>query len=306
MTADTRIGIVTIVRGRHHHLEAHLAAIRRSERPADVHVVVAMADAVAADLARGARSANTVVVREVDVPADGELPLAQARNVGADAAIKAGCELLVFLDVDCLVSRAGIGRYEQSWRRVRDRHDAPVLLSGPVAYLPPLSPGSTYPLDGLDGLARPHPARPAPRPGRLEAASDLRLFWSLSFAMGADDWRSVGGFTPDYRGYGGEDTDFAMHVAQQQGVMYWVGGADAFHQHHPVESPPVRHLASIVRNANQFHRRWGWFPMEGWLDDFEGLGLARHDAGADRWVVVADEPAVVAHVGLDHPVDREA
>ena len=35
----------------------------------------------------------------------------------------------------------------------------------------------------------------------------------------------------------------------------------------------MHHLASIVRNANVFHDRWGWFPMEGWLAEFE----ARHE-----------------------------
>lgn len=249
----------------------------------------------------------------VALPADGELPLAAARNAGAHEAIERGCDLIVFLDVDCLVSRFALGRYVRAWRRVRGSHERPVLLSGPVTYLPPLAPGQTdYPPAGLETLARPHAARPAPRPGRVVRALDLRLFWSLSFALAAEQWDDIGGFAGDYRGYGGEDTDFALRVAAVGGTLYWVGGADVFHQHHEVERPPVRHLGSIVRNANHFRELWGWFPMEGWLSAFERLGLVHRDRASQRWLVVEgggvgdEEAAVVNDVLVDHPVDREA
>lgn len=267
-----------------------------------------MGDPEVAPLVEGgplARDGVDVVTRELETPVDGELPLAAARNVGADEAIGRGCDLIVFLDVDCLVSVDALGRYEWAWRRTRGRRRRPVLLSGAVSYLPPLSPGQVaYPAAGLASLARPHAARPSPGPGRLVRADDLRLFWSLSFAVAARHWDDIGGFATGYRGYGGEDTDFAMRVAAVGGELYWVGGADAFHQHHEVESPPVRHRVSIVRNANYFRERWGWFPMEGWLGAFERLGLAKRDPVTHRWVVLqVDEPAVVADVLVDHPVD---
>jgi hypothetical protein len=63
--------------------------------------------------------------------------------------------------------------------------------------------------------------------------------------------------------------------------MRWVGGADAFHQYHPVSDPPIEHLDDIVRNAAIFHQRWGWWPMQGWLREFEARGLIRRDAS--RW-----------------------
>ena len=65
--------------------------------------------------------------------------------------------------------------------------------------------------------------------------------------------------------------------------MRWVGGAIAFHQYHEVSAPPVEHLESILRNARVFHRRWGWWPMPGWLNRFAELGLVRFDA-RDGWV----------------------
>ena len=308
MTRRGRVAVVTIVAGRHRHLRAHLAALARSALRPDVHVVVSMGDPEIAGLVAAgpvARQGVDVITREVAVPGDGELPLAAARNVGADEAIRRGCDLLVFLDVDCLVSSGALGRYERAWRRTLGRHRGPVLLSGPVSYLPPLEPGQhAYPAGRLASLAAPHAARPAPPPGRLVRAADLRLFWSLSFAVAAQQWDDIGGFASGYRGYGGEDTDFALRVAATGGVLYWVGGADAFHQHHEVETPPRRHLVSIVRNANLFRERWGWFPMEGWLGAFERLGLAERDPISHRWVVLdRDEPVVVVDVLIEHPVD---
>lgn len=326
-SAPHRIGVVTIVAGRHDHLRAHVQGLARSSRPVDVHVVVSMGDAqveqvvVAAWQSAATWRAPLTTCFLIEVPTDGELPLAGARNTGADEAARLGCDLLVFLDVDCLVGPDAITWYERAWDEVRAEsgqesgresgqaqggvHDGPVLLSGPVTYLPSLPAGLTaYPLDGLEHWAWPHPARPAPPAGSLERAGDLRLFWSLSFATGVDDWHAVGGFPDGYRGYGGEDTDFAMRVASRGGALYWVGGADVYHQYHPVESPPVRHLRSIVRNANQFRDRWGWFPMEGWLRAFELQGLAARDVATDRWVVLGrDESPVVPDVARDHPVE---
>ena len=93
--------------------------------------------------------------------------------------------------------------------------------------------------------------------------------------MSARSWKAVGGFDEGYVGYGGEDTDFAQRLGRAGGRLVWVGGARAFHQHHATSSPPVEHVHDIVVNANRFARRWGWWPMEGWLDAFADLGLAR-------------------------------
>ena len=84
-----------------------------------------------------------------------------------------------------------------------------------------------------------------------------------------------GGFCEEYRGYGGEDTDVAATVRDLGGALFWVGGAPAHHQHHPTQDPPVQHLAAIVRNAAVFHRRWGWWPMTGWLERFRAAGPGR-------------------------------
>ncbi|MGZ5403789.1 MAG: glycosyltransferase family 2 protein, partial [Nocardioides sp.] len=85
-------------------------------------------------------------------------------------------------------------------------------------------------------------------------------------------------------GYGAEDTDFAQRARRAGATMWWVGGALAHHQWHPVSDPPVEHLDDVVRNANLFHRRWGWFPMTGWLEAFARRGLADYDG--ESWVVL--------------------
>ncbi len=124
-------------------------------------------------------------------------------------------------------------------------------------------------------MTDPHPARPAP--GVLLAEPNHDLFSSLSFAVSAMTWRRIGGFCEQYAGYGAEDTDFAATAAAQVIPLIWVGGANAYHQYHPVSDPPVEHVEAIVANACVFRRRWGRWPMSGWLNAFERNGLlTRH------------------------------
>ena len=68
----------------------------------------------------------------------------------------------------------------------------------------------------------------------------------------------------------------------------WLGGADAFHQYHSTQDPPIQHLDDIISNATVFHHRWGFWPMQGWLDAFRGLGLARYDAERDEWTATTN------------------
>ncbi|WP_291051105.1 galactosyltransferase-related protein [Herbiconiux sp.] len=271
----TRVALITVVHGRHDHLARQREALARSYPRPDDHVIVVIDDpALEALLARDAAAASVAAPgpstpRVVTMTAyDGGLPLAAARNRGADTALAAGADVLVFLDVDCLPAEELVGSYA---RTAMDPSTRGRLLCGPVAYLPPPPPAG-YDLDALPA-AKPHLARPAPPPGDVELGGDHDLFWSLSFAVTAETWRTIGGFHEGYVGYGGEDTDFA-HMARAAGVeLAWVGSARAFHQHHPVESPPVRHLDAILRNAALFHERWHRWPMRGWLDAFEAQGI---------------------------------
>jgi len=249
-----RIAVVTIAANREAHLRFHLRSLERSTMAADEHVVVAIGDPAVADVVASEGSTTRLLWIEHD---RGPLPLANARNVGAAAALSGDAELLVFLDVDCIAGTDMLRRYVDAAQFHRN-----ALLCGPVTYLPPPGP-SGYDLDHIHELRHPHPARPAPPAGAVLTGTNYDLFWSLSFALTADTWNRIGGFCTEYTGYGGEDTDLA-YIAAASGVgLRWIGGADAFHQYHPVSNPPVEHLHDILANAEVFHRRWGRWPMQG-------------------------------------------
>jgi len=214
----------------------------------------------------------------VEVPPGGGLPLARARNVGAQSALDVGAEVLIFLDVDCLPRVDLIGRYRAAAQAAPTE-----LLCGPVHYLPESPDG--YQIDELPIQPVGHPARPVPPDGSIVRPGDHALFWSLSFAVTASTWGRIGGFDERYVGYGGEDTDFGQRARRADVGLAWVGGAWAFHQHHDIEDPPVRHVRDIVRNAQLFHDTWGQWPMTDWLNAFERLGVIDWDSSASRWRV---------------------
>jgi GT2 family glycosyltransferase len=255
-------------------LARQIEGVRASLAPPDRHVVVAL-DASERDAIARACPPSTDVIAVSS--SDGRLPLAAGRNAGAERALRRGAELLVFLDVDCIPGPNLFARYAEVARSAGQ-----ALLCGPVSYLPP-APGGGYELGRLHALGAPHPRRPVPPEDEFVGAGDHLLFWSLSFAVTRATWRRIGGFCEAYAGYGGEDTDFGQ-LARRAGVdLGWVGGAWAYHQHHPTPSPPVDHLDDILRNAGLFHSRWGWWPMAAWLDEFARAGLVRYDRRADRW-----------------------
>lgn len=262
--------VVTIAHGRHQHL-LRQRQLLQGLHPGVHQVVVAMADDEIADLLAGQ---DVTVVQQAST--DDGLPLAAARNTGMRTAAARHPELVVLLDVDCVLGAGAINAYLAAAQQVPNG-----LLSGPVTYL---KPGVVPPLEpaALSALRDPHPARPAPTAGIVIRDGEHRLFWSLNFAVAPSVWDSLGGFCERYTGYGGEDTDFAW-TAREHGVeLVWVGGADAYHQHHPVSSPPVEHTADIVRNAAIFHDRWGEWPMQGWLDALTKLGHIRWQSGVPQ------------------------
>jgi GT2 family glycosyltransferase len=276
-----RTAVITVMSGRHEHLRGQQEGLRSGSQQPDHRVIVAIADPdVETALLETGQEATLVHLPTTPTG----LPLAWARNAGAAAALGRGAELLVFLDVDCIPGSEMLAFYTREAPRAH-RH----LLCGPVAYLPP-KPQHGYPIAGLSQIADPHPARPAPAPGRTLDTADHQLFWSLSFAVTAHLWCDLGGFCEDYTGYGGEDTDFGQ-IARTAGIgIRWVGGAIAYHQFHPVNDPPVEHLDDILRNARLFRRRWGWWPMTGWLNEFANRGLITHDANSDDWMPAPGPP----------------
>jgi GT2 family glycosyltransferase len=270
-----RSAVITLVSGRHQHLELQRRGLLAGNLQPDHCIVVTMNDPAARDVL-GSQLPQPEVL---DVPCrTGRLPLAKARNLGARRALVAGADLLIFLDVDCVPGPRLVRRYAEC----ASREPRPSLLCGPVTYLPPPPPAG-YDLSSLARYGRPHPGRPVPPGDTVQTDGDHTLFWSLSFATSAALWQKLGGFCEQYEGYGGEDTDFGQIAAAHNTSLTWVGGAWAYHQYHPASDPPIQHLDDIVRNANLFHARWGWWPMTGWLYAFQQRGLAQLDQNR-RWI----------------------
>jgi GT2 family glycosyltransferase len=265
--------VVTIAHGRRRHLARQHASLRAGRVLPDLYVVVAMDDPELEDWRPDEPPVPLVVTGPTDVRG---LALAASRNLGFAVAADSGADVLIGLDVDCMVGPDAVRGYRDA---VADEPD--VLWSGPVTYLPAEARDARP--DRLPDLDDPHPVRPAPPPGSRWDAAQPDLFWSLSFAAGAGAWQDVGGFCEEYAGYGAEDTDLAQQWAASGRRLGWVGDARAYHQHHDTQEPPVQHLDDILRNGALFARRWGRWPMEGWLREFEALGLVeRRDDG--RWV----------------------
>ena len=251
------VSVVTLAKGRPHHLLNLLAGLcKQSRAPAELIV------AVMQDGAYGLPD-TPFPVRQIQV-LGAELPLAAARNRGV---AEAAGEDIVFLDVDCIPAPDLVADYARALR------DLDGLLMGEVLHLPAgvSGPGWTY--DAFAAVAERHSDRRGPPHQAVEICHDYRCFWSLSFAIRRATFLAAGGFDEAYVGYGGEDTDFGK-VLDRKGVsIAWMKGALAYHQHHPHHMPPIHHIDSVVRNAELFEAKWGYRTMGHWLYAFKVMGL---------------------------------
>lgn len=261
------VSVCTLAANRNTHLRNVVRGLGRSRRLPDELVVGWMGGPDPGEVL----VTSPCPVQVVEVSADGDLPLAAARNAAARAALG---DVLVFLDVDCIPGSELVAAYREAVSQ-RDW-----LFMGPVRYLPQGVVTADWDEADLIRAGTPHPARPAPaRPG-LHRTERYELFWSLSFAVrAATYWHRIGGFDESFVGYGGEDTDFAWSARKADVPLAWVAGAHSYHQDHPAHQPPVSHLEAVVHNARRCRAKWDRWPMEGWLRSFETMGLVRweHD-----------------------------
>jgi hypothetical protein len=273
------LAVITIVRGRLDHLARQQAALD-SQRAKHHRVVFQMGGPSVIETLAG----HDITL--VHLPADNDpVPLAAARNAGVAAT---DADSVLLLDVDCIPSPSLLDRCRDALAKVGG------VVAGPVGYLPAGATKRNVTPAALARAAVPHPARPVPEPELLLREDRYELFWSLSFAVSRADWHRIGGFCEDYRGYGGEDTDFAFKMRRAGLPFHWVGGAWAWHQHHDVSDPPREHLADIVRNAIVFHRRWGCWPMTGWLEAFRDEGLLEWSRDGANCTLTAPGRATIA------------
>jgi len=260
------ISVCTVARGRDRHLENLILGLRRSARPPRDLVVAVM---------QGRRlrlPEASFPVRQV-VLGKGETSLARARN--AAARLTTG-RLLAFLDADCIPSPTLLDDY------VGAATLGTGVFMGEVGFL---ARGATD--HGLDfarfgAEAVQHESRPTPAPQALEPVEDGRAFSALNFAIRAADFAALGGFDEAYAGSGGEEADFGRMLAQHHVPLWWLGGATAYHQHHPQHMPPVHRLDAVLADAARFERKWGQPAMEQWLRAFALMGLVKREG--DHWV----------------------
>lgn len=252
------VSVLTIVRNRSGHLAQLVEGLRRSDRRPDELIVVDMSDE---PVAVGPTCFPVHIER---FETDG-LPLAAARNRAASLAKH---DMLIFLDVDCIPLRNCVGLLAETLTK----QDG--LLCADVRYLGPDDARESWAEAQLLEQGRAHPVRIFPTQGVREEPN-AGLFWSLAFALRRSTFGELGGFDEGFAGYGAEDTDFGFRAAAAGLKLLFVGQAIACHQYHDSYEPPVQHVADIVRNARVFRARWNRWPMEGWLADFERLGLVR-------------------------------
>ncbi|WBH15833.1 glycosyltransferase family 2 protein [Sphingomonas radiodurans] len=267
--------MLTIVRNRTAHFVNLVEGLRRSSLQPTELVVVDMSDEPIA------APSTTFPVKILRLPTTG-LPLAMARNRAAGAATS---KRLLFLDVDCIPLRECLATLNAAL----DSNDA--LLCADVRYLGPGDAGNDWTDVELLQAGRSHPARPFPTNG-VRRERNAGLFWSLTFAMHRARFASLGGFDERFSGYGAEDTDFGFRADAAGVPLLFVGGAIACHQHHPVYNPPLQHFNDIIRNAQLFKTIWSVWPMEGWLEAFQAIGLIAFED--DRLIVLrSPDPAEI-------------
>ncbi|EJU09596.1 family 2 glycosyl transferase [Sphingomonas sp. LH128] len=253
--------VLTIVRNRAGHLAQLVEGLRRSDAAPRELIVVDMGSTV------------PVSVEETPFPCRIErldcegLPLAAARNAAARAAKG---DTLLFLDVDCIPMRGLIAAMTD----VLDSEDG--LVCAQVRYLGQDDARSDWGEADLLARSSGHPARRFPASG-LRRVENAGLFWSLVFGIRRERYAGLGGFDEAFTGYGAEDTDFGFRAKAAHVPLLFMGGPGAFHQHHDVFEPPLRHFNDILRNARTFHDKWGTWPMDGWLSAFAQSGLVEWD-----------------------------
>ena len=105
-----RCAVITLVAGGTRTCSCNGTGLLAGVLLPDQHIVVAMNDPAAREVLDSQAPRPDVV----EMPcAPGPLPLARARNPGAQRALSDGADLLIFLDVDCVPGPLLVQRYLQ-------------------------------------------------------------------------------------------------------------------------------------------------------------------------------------------------
>lgn len=267
------VSVITLVHGRQLHLENLTRGLIQSQILPQELVIIHMNEDMTKSLPTTAFPQYRYQVHSTKT----KIPLAAARNEGVH---RAQYDLLIFLDVDCIPSPKLIGDYLLA----KQQFDG--LMMGEIQYLPKKALSDDWHLSELALKGVLHPKRPKIT-SDYKITERYELFWSLNFAITRQNFERIGGFDTQYQGYGAEDTDLAF-TARQKGVPLALCAATCYHQHHPVYQPPLQHFRDIVANARRFYAKWGTWPMEGWLNEFDESGFIRWSKEGNTIKVLAD------------------
>lgn len=288
VSKDIPVTVITTCYGRNRHLYNLLSSLMHgSVKPDEVIIVNDDADPKRLaeydlNIVKIATTADRPVDETSDVSTKTDFDIGHNRNLGA---ARATHDMLVFLDVDCIVAPTFIEQL-----KIKMQEHPETLLMGQPRYLTrPLSDEESDKLkngslsvshlntwsvynpyrDNFDDTdCNPNPTNHT----AMRQTQDYGAFWSLCFAITRSQFENIGGFDTQYTGYGAEDTDFAF-TARQLNIDFYLTADVVYHQQHSVYRPPLNHLDSIVVNANRFYQKWQCWPMSGWLSPFVDMGL---------------------------------
>ncbi|WP_040577986.1 galactosyltransferase-related protein [Methylopila sp. M107] len=265
------LSVLTLAKGRATHLANLIEGLRRSEQAPDELVIADMGGLPSAL----PKAPFPIRIERIE---GADLPLAAARN---RSAASARCDRLLFLDVDCIPA----ARLITDISAALEQRDA--LICPEVLYLGPDDARASWREADLNRCGMSHPVRSFPKSG-LRTEPNAGLFWSLAFGIRRLRFQALGGFDEAFTGYGAEDTDFGFRAKAAGLQLVLMAGPGAFHQHHPVSDPPIEHIDDIIANAKIFYNKWKLWPMRGWLDAFEALGLISLEDGNIRKLRLSD------------------
>lgn len=304
------VTVITTCYGRNRHLYNLLSSLMHgSIKPDEVIIVNDDADPERLadfnlNIVQIATTANVLANNVSDTSTKTAFDIGHNRNLGAAHATH---DMLIFLDVDCIVAPTFIEQLSAKLQkqpkallmgqpryltRPLSETESVDLQSGTLAptYLNQLSVYNPY-RDNFDD-AESNPAitsQAAVKQTATKKTEDYGAFWSLCFAITREQFDKIGGFDTQYTGYGAEDTDFAF-TARQLNIDFYLTADVVYHQQHSVYRPPLNHLDSIVVNANRFYRKWQCWPMSGWLLPFADMGLIRWQAEQSTPIVSIRQP----------------
>lgn len=266
--------ILTLNKNRNSHLQALISGLQHSSQAPRELIIVEMGEPTIC------LPPTIFPIKTIHLPNEG-LPLAKARNL---AAANAASNILLFLDVDCIVASNFVQIMSQAVREYQQ------IISCEVLYLPPEARNITNE-ERLRQLGKPHAARPFPRHG-YHRERNPGLFWSLAFGLTAESFNHIGGFCEDYTGYGAEDTDFGFRATSKH-VEHWLtGDTRVYHQYHNSQEPPYQHFHDIITNAKVFYKKWHKWPMGGWLAAFAEQGLIKWQP-KDKDIIILNSPYTI-------------